>query len=124
MCSQSLLLNAPYLPSFLEAALPNSLAHILLKRKSLQGSVKATVDRCNTELSWLRLLSPLQPPKNSSLQADNAYVQRLQAVSAFPGTQSAKKRQSGAKPAVSWAGWKPWALEMPQQQGEGTMLQR
>ena len=35
-----------------------------LKTKPLQSSVKAIVARCNIELSWLRLLSPLQriPP--------------------------------------------------------------
>ena len=80
MFPQSLLLSAPYLPSFPEAAFPDSLAHIPPKRKLLQGSAKAIGARCNIENGSLR-------------QAAQACVQRLQAVSALPAsTPSGNKR--------------------------------
>ena len=57
MFPQSLLLSAPYPPSFLKDARPKGLVQNLLpQRKSLQGSAKAIGGQCFTELPWLCLL--------------------------------------------------------------------
>ena len=61
MFPQSLLLSAPYTPSFLKDARSKGLVQNLLpKRKSLQGSAKAIGVQCYTELPWLRLHCLLQ----------------------------------------------------------------
>ena len=61
MFPQSLLLSAPYTPSFLKDARPKGLVqNLLLQRKSLQGSAKAIGVQCYTELPWLRLHCLLQ----------------------------------------------------------------
>ena len=89
MFPQSLLLSAPYLPSFPEAAFPDSLAHIPPKRKLLQGSAKAIGARCNIENGSLR-------------QAAQACVQRLQAAQALPvSTLSAIKRPLPDSPSAT-----------------------